>query len=753
MRLLSRPIEPRVIGAAIAAIAVAVLGALNDLFAGPGYELALAAGLIVPSITAVVTALELSKRARAPLDMLGRGIENGALLAFVAYAVAFLHGARTGFCDLAAGTMLYALGPAVGSLLAGVWGAIVSEPARTARRRRTVATVLALGVTLGSALVQVAIFYNTPMVFAFDPFVGYFSGALYDTVLSSEELVSYRVATAASLFAVYVATRQLERRDERIQLRTIERPGLLAIGAIAAVGSLASVVDGHELGHWQTRATIAEELGGHLVEGGCDVIYDIDLDADHVQRFARDCDAHVRDVREWLDIGDGGPVTVYLFADRGQKRYYMGAGRVSVAKPWRREIYLHDEEYPHRVVRHELVHALASDIGAGPFRVAGGVLPNPGLVEGLAEAAAPRKDNLGGHEWAAAMKAIDVLPRTHELFGLAFFGRASSAGYTAAGSFVSHVREEHGQDAIKRWYGGEDITAITGKSWDELERGWHARLDAIALTDAARVTAELRFDRPSVFDRRCPHEVDELLDRGLGRIGGDDAEALSLLDRVLELDPGNVRALMGKARCRDAQGQPEAAQQAYEVVENAETASKLQQLSAREKRGDLALRAGRASEARSLYTPLLTMLTSEGRKRTLELKLHYADDPLARAAFVALLIGTDHRGADNVEALDRLGQWRAAAPDDGTPLYLFGRQHFNRKNYRLAIERFDGALAAGMPVARAVSETLRLKMIAECAIGDHEAAKLTLASYGAHPAVTPHRRRLADALVARCATR
>lgn len=744
-------ITPRVIGGVIVVAALGALGTLG-LFAGPGYEMALAAGLLCPSVAAVVTAMELSKKARQPLDMLARGVENGALFAALAYAVAFVHGLRAGFCDLAGGTTLFALGPGIGALLGGAWGALASEAALRSKRRRLVGALAALAGPIGSALFQVALFYATPMVFAFDPFAGYFSGALYDTVLASDELVSYRAASLATLFAAYVGALHLSRDRGRIRFRSLSRPGLLAFGALAAAASLASLTRGPELGHWQTKATIRHELGGYREVGRCAVIYDATMRADDVDRFARDCEAQVADIAEWLDIEVTEPVTVFLFTSRGQKRSYMGAGRVSVAKPWRREIYLHDADYPHPVLRHELVHALGEDIGTGPFRVAGGLLPNPGLVEGLAEAAAPRDDNLGGHEWAAAMRAIDVLPRTRELFGLAFFGHASSAGYTAAGSFLSHLRDVYGVEAIKRWYGGEDITDITQKSWDELERGWWSRLDAIELSDAARVTAELRFDRPSVFGRRCPHEVDELLDEGIGRVGGDNAGALSRLEAVLALDPANVRALMGIAECRDAAGDTAGAHAAYDVVAQHEGASRLEQLSAIERRGDLLLRAGDAVGARARYREVAPTLTDEGRLRTLELKMHYADHLRGRAALVALLIGSEHSGSDTTEALDRIGAWRAAEPEDGTPSYLLARQHFNNKKFALAIERLEHALANELPVERSRTESLRLLLVAACAIGQTEVARHALERYRAHPLVPPSRREMAAALFERCSS-
>ncbi len=747
---------PRRLGGALIVLVLGLLGTL-PLFAGPGYEMALAAGLLCPSVAAVVTALELSRRPRQPLDMLAYGFDTGTRLVLLAFGVAFLHGARSGFCDLAGGTALFALGPGVGTLLGGTWGALAGELARPRTRRRLVAVGAALLGPLGSAGVQLGIFYATPMVFAFDPFAGYFSGALYDTVLASEQLVSYRAASIATLFAVYVATLHLVRRppraDEatgRLAYRSVGRPGLLLLGALAALGSLTSVAYGPTLGHWQTRASIALELGGRVEHGRCVLVHDARMPGPDVELMARECEAHVASIGAWLGLEITEPVTAFVFHSRGQKRALMGAGRVSVAKPWRREIYLHELEFPHRVMRHELVHALAADIGTGPFAVAGGLVPNPGLVEGIAEAAAPRDDNLSGHEWSAAMRAIKVLPRARHMFGLAFFTRASSTAYTAAGSFVAHVRELHGPDVIRRWYGGEDLPALTGSSWNALETSWWQRLDAIPLDDAARLTAELYFDRPSVLDRRCPHEVDELLDEATARVGGDNEGALRRLERVLTLDPGNVQALMGVAACHDARGDAVAAHAAYDVVATHAAAKRVEQLTALERRGDLALRSGDVDGARALYRDVGAGLTDEGRLRTLELKAHYAADPLGRRTLVALLVGSDERGPDTTEALDALGLWRAAAPHDGTPLYLLGRQHFNNRRWALALERLEQAVEAELPVERVRSESLRLALVAACALGRLDAARAANARYQAHPLVPAARRTLAAALLARC---
>lgn len=748
----------RAVGAAVIVLALGALGFVG-LFARPSYEMALAAGLLCPSVVAVVTALELSRRRLHPLGMMARGVENGLLLVAVAYAVGLVHGLRAGFCDLSRGTALFLMGPAIGGVLAGVWGALASEVARTRRRRRLVAVLAALAGPLGTVTIQLGFFYATPIIFAYDPFVGYFSGALYDTVLADDGLGTYRLASAATLFAAYVASLHLERGEGgRLAFRRLGRPGLLLLGGAAALASVASVVYGSELGHWQTPATIAEALGGERRHGRCRVVHDARLPVDHVDRLARDCDAHMDAVDAWLGTPSDqrlSEVTTFLFHDAGQKRWFMGAGRTSIAKPWRAEIYLQNESYPHPILGHELVHALAGPLGRGPFAIAGdigGWLPNPGLIEGIAVAGSPRDDNLGADEWSAAMKRIEVLPPLRSLFGLGFLGNASSTSYTAAGSFVGYVRRAYGAEAVRRWYGGEALEELVGHDWTALEVAWHAELDAVALGDAALAEAEARFDRPSVFGRRCPHVVDETMGRAGGELAaGDYDDALEGLTEVLRLDPGHWHAKLSLATCHDRRGDEASRQATLTELANDERMTQAVRHRAVEALGDLALRAGDVAEARARYRRVFETETDEGRLRTLDLKAHYADDPIAREAFVALLVGVDHRGPYAQGALDRIGLWRAGRPDDGTPDYLFARQHVAHGRYELADTRIRAALDRDLPVDRVVSESLRMLVVISCARGDAAAAQRALERYRAHPLVTPSRADYYARVVERCA--
>jgi tetratricopeptide repeat protein len=744
--------RPRVVGGAIVAVALGVAG-LQRQFAGPGYESALLAGVVCPSVAAIVTAVELRKSAPAPFDGFCHGVANGVAAVMLAWAVAFLHGLRVGLCDLVDGTVFFALGPGIGAVLGGVWGAIAAELTRRFSSAR-IAPLVAFAAPVCTAAFGLLLFYATPVIFDFDPFAGFFSGALYDTVLDSSGLLTYRAGSAATLVAAYVAALHLERRDERLRFRSLGRPGLVALGALAAVASITMVCFGARLGHWQTAGTIAAELGGETVAGHCRVLHPRTIDRAHAARFAADCNGHVTAITAWLELPAAPDVTVYLFADAAQKRRLMGAAQTSIAKPWRKEAYVQDEAYPHPVVGHELVHVLTSEIGRGPFRVAGdlgGLLPSPGLIEGIAEAGAPRDDDLGVHEWAAAMRQIGVLPKLDDLIGLAFFGSAASTSYTAAGSFVEHVREEHGIDTVKRWYGGEDLAAVVGKSWDELERAWWERLDGIAIGDAELATAKARFDRPSVLERPCPHAVDAELVEAQSLLGaGDTAGALARYRHVLSLDPASQTAMFGIARCHDRAGDPDAATASLDEVAVSELVPLAVRARAMEERGDLALRAGDAAAARKLYGDAAAVTVGDPQLRTLDLKARYADHPLGRPAFVALLIGATAEGPSQEQALELLGRWREADPTDGTPDYLFGRQLFNAARYAPAAERLDAALAKAIDVPRAANETLRLRIVSACALGDGAGAREALAKYVTQPMVLPQRARYAAALVARC---
>jgi tetratricopeptide (TPR) repeat protein len=741
---------------ALGAVVAVVLGGagFSPLLAGPGYEAALVAGLIVPAAAAVATALEVRAAAPTPLAALGRGVANGSAFAAVAYALAWLHGLRTGFCDLTGGTLSFLLGPVVGAWLAGVWGALAGELGRRAGAwRGALAVGLALSAPLGSIAVSLGRFYTSPIIFAYDPFVGFFSGSLYDTVIDSRGLWTYRAASVATLFACFVAAAHVERRERGgLRLRRVRHPGLLALGVVAATASALVALNGPKLGHWQTSRSIEAALGAVTQGKRCRVVYARSLRSDEVERFARECDAHVASGERWLDVAGPQTITAYLFADTAQKQALMGAAHTFIAKPWRREIYVQVAGYPHPVLGHELAHVLAGSVARGPFKVAGslgGLLPNPGLIEGLAVAASPTDSELSPREWAKAMKDLELLPPLERLFALGFLGENSSTAYTASGAFVGWVRDQAGAKVLGAWYGGADLPELMGRSWGELERAWHEDLDRVELSDVARAAARARFDRPAIFGRRCPHVVDECKERAAGlRDEGDDEGAIVEARRVLALDPGDALAALGLAASQVRLGRLDEGRASLLALANDERLTPRARDRALEDLGDLALSMGQLTEAAARYTEVAARSLSEDALRTLDVKLRATRDEVGRAAIVALLVGSPDRGPDKPRAMELLGAWSAEAPDDGLPDYLLARHYVSAGQLVEAAAHLDRASTRSLTLPRVLAEARRLRIIVACGLGDAATAERL------HRALPPpeseaRRSYLAD-FVARC---
>ena len=757
--LRSRPTQ---IGLGVVVVAMGALGFV-PLFGGPGYESSLGGGILLAFAVAVSTALAVSSTAEgerppAPIEALSRGLVTGGLFAFVAWLTTLAHGLRAGFCDALSGSEHFALGPASGALLAGAWGALGGEIARGRRRRRLWAVLFAVVGPLASILVSVGRFYTSPMIFAYDPFVGYFSGTLYDTLIDFSGLLSYRAGSAATLFAIVVLALHLGREEgegrRRVRLRGIGHPALALAGALAACAGLLANALGNRLGHWQTSATIAATLGARTEGARCSVVHARSLRPADAERFARDCDAHVAVLERWFGAEGPPRITAFLFESSAQKGALMGAADTFIAKPWRREVYVQAAGYPHPVIGHELVHVIAGSFGHGPFRIAGGLgglLPDPGVIEGVAVAAEPPEGDLLPREWAKAMKDLGLLPRLDRLFTIGFLGENAGVAYTVSGAFVGWIHDRFGADAMRAWYGGRSLPEATGVSWADLERRWHDELDQQVLPEAAQATAKARFDRPAIFGRRCPHVVDGCRARADRlRNGGDYEGAVAAFEDVLALDPHDDGTRVAIARTRERQGrEADASALLVRLSEDAAVARHVRDRAV-EELGDLALAGDRGDEADARYHEVMQRTLDEDSLRNLTIKAAAAGDERLRPAVVALLIGRGERGPDRSLAMELLEK-AAIEGGDGLPLYLLGRQYFNAGQYDEAAERLDRALDRPLGVPRALLETKRLRMVIACAVGDARGATHFFDLYAGDPAVSESRRGAARALVQRCA--
>jgi hypothetical protein len=713
-------------------VVVVLLGAAGflPLFGGPGYEICVASGVVLPTATAIAAALELSARDDvAPLTAVARAVGLGAILAGLAYATSLLHGLRAGLCDFPGGTVLFVLTAGAGALLGGLWGAVVAETCRRRRWRRLACVLLAIAGPLGGIAVSVARFYGSPMVFSYDPFFGYFSGTLYDTVVDARvELWTYRAGTLATLTGgALLASALLRTAGGRLAFRPLRgnAPAIvrLALGIAAFAISIGVTVEGPRLGHWQTAATIATALGGRVSGPRCDVVYPDSVLKEQSALLLRDCEDELAADEKRLGAHLAGRLTAFVFRDSDEKRRLMGAAETSIAKPWRREVYVQLSGFPHPILGHEIAHVVSGSFGHGPFRIAGGLgglWPNPGLIEGTAVATSPDDDELTDAQWARAMLDLGILPSIQDLFSLGFLGENASKSYTVAGAFVAWVLDSWGDAALRAWYGGASVEAVTGQSWGTLESRFRDSLRALPMPADATTYARAKFERPSVWARTCPHAVDALDRRG-DRCRDEHrfARAVSLYDEALSRDPHDWHARFDRARVETSYLDEARGREALSTLAGDEKVPRTWRDRAEEALADDDLTHGRDAPAGETYRRLAERSLDEDVARTLEVKALSLGNPPARRAIVDLLIGEPGRPVDSWLGALSVGQW-AEGTHEPLAGYLAGKNLALHEEYDLAAAWLDRTLEAGVSSPRIGRELLRQRAICACALGDRE---------------------------------
>jgi tetratricopeptide (TPR) repeat protein len=753
------------VSTALAAVSLVGMGFV-PLFGGPGYEAALAAGVILPSLAACATALDVTAGQPAPFEAYRRGAATGSFLGALGLAIAWLHGRRVGFCDPIEGTEYFVLGPGVGAVVGGVWGAVVGFLGGSDRPRPWVAIAASIAGPLAGVLFSLYRFYSSPMVFAFDPFFGFFAGTLYDSVITDlEGLATYRIGTLATLIAIGAFSACFVREPESVlrgPFMAGRKPppqfqpavGLLILAAAAAGGSIFHWLKGPALGHYQTTGSIREALGKSITDGRCELVYPAGTPAMEARALARECDGHVRQLEQFFGVRGPGRIVAFVFASADQKGHLMGAASTYIAKPWRGEIYIQRAGFPHPVMRHELAHVVAGAFGAGPFKVAGplgGIIPDPGRIEGVAVAASPGEEGLSLDEWAKAMRDLGLLPRLDRVFKLSFLGEPSSRAYVVAGAFVDFFRRERGISAVRAWYSGQKIEqASGGKSLADLEQAFLSSLDKLKVPDDVLAVARARFDRPAIFARRCPHIVDRLLgDANTALAQSDTPRAARLYREVAALDAHDIGSRLGLAGCALKEGRTSDARGLYERLAMGQEYPKAVRVQAIETLGDIALVQGDGDEATRRYDEAASVVVDTDRRRLLDVK-RYAATGAAREPIVLHVIGDFRLGRDPIRAATALASWSEREPKLGLADYLLARTYFGTGRFDLAADSLDRAMTKELPIASVTKQANRDRIVAACVLGRREGAAEALRAWSKLEGIKDLERSETEALLDRC---
>ncbi len=653
--------------------------------------------------------------------LLARSIAMSWRLLLVPVALLALNGLRVDPCDPMGGLRFLALGPWLSVTLAAVVGVALGSAFGSAR----VAVTLAVLAPLLELARAVHGFLRTPAIFAFGHFFGYFPGTFYDRrVEVPEAWLSHRLLGAligGGLWALLSAARDPV-RGRIVLARVIEHPVLVALSGACALASAWIGYRAESLHHATSSAALREQLGLVVETAHCRAVLPRETSPGDAQRLAEDCEFRIAQIERLLGVRERERITAFFFRSAQEKRIAMGAARVYIAKPWRREVYLQLAEYPHLVLPHELAHVVARHAARGPFGVPGrlfGLVPEPTLVEGMAVALEPHaRDELTAHQWAKAAQAAKVAPPLERLLGAGFFGANQALAYTLAGSFLRFVLEQYGSAALRQVYAQGSVEAALHKPLRALEQAWRAYLERVPLPARAAALARLRFERPGVLSQVCPHLVERLEGELGAALGAGDLErALESCRAVLAVDSKDTGSRATLVGLLARMGQDRAAAAELTRLKGPPAAPTPVLARAKSALADASFQRGRHREAEASYRALLAEPQPENELRQIEVKLLAleAGEP-ARSLLRELLLSDTPRGNDGRVAVHLIREL-AAVRSDGLAPYLEARQLLGADRHDLALSLLRAALAHGLPTERLRVEALRMHALASFVTG------------------------------------
>lgn len=711
------------LAAAGALLLAGALGGLLPLLDVPGYELGevgawlgLALG---PPLGWWAAEAERGRAGGSPaVASLGAALASTALLALLFLAVAVR--AALGPCRALDGAAFFPVLAFPSAWLAAALSVALSWPGR--RRLLAAGSALALLVSVASTLREA---WRGPAAFALDHLLGVWPGPLYDEALRIDaRLLLFRGGTVAfALLVAAVSEWGWRRRGGRPAGAALLAAGLAVAAVVGARATLRSkVLDGD-------RTAIAAALGGHREGPACSLVFPAEWKEPAVAALAADCEFHAADVAAALGLPAPPRVTVFVHRSDEEKRRHVGAGATNFTKPWLREIHLTQAGWPHPVLRHELVHAVAAALVPGPLGVPAraGVLVSAGLVEGLAVALEVPRGSWTIHEWSAALGDLGMAPDVAGQLGPAgFWTTAPARAYTASGSLIAFLLHRHGSAAVARLYRTGDFEAAFGRPLEPLVAEWRAFLAALPRPPGLAAAARARFARPALFAVPCAREVAALEERAWAEAGHGQVEAACAgLRRVSALTgrAGPLKSAGDLLARSGALAQAEAAyQEAARAAGDGDPALSAALVAAR---ADLAWRRDEPAAAAAGWMAARDAGGERQERRLLEAKLAALADPALTKVVKSWLLGQ----ADPVPALAELeGLERPLAS------YLAARARLSRGELVEALPLLRRAEAGPLPELLRV-ETRYLLAEASCltgetAVGSREFAALASGAAG-----------------------
>lgn len=594
-------------------------------------------------------------------------------------------------CDWLFGLRCFVLMPILSVAIAsglGVLAALVAGP----RRRLHLALPYLLLVV--SVLVSLAHFYSAPAVFSYNPFAGYMPGNLYDESIDLRAPFYWARVFHLSVLVASGALVSLGLDVACLRVKRNARPNSPRIAALLALflaAAIAGSLHWHSgtLGFSVATADVQEALPGRFVSQHFIIHYAADPHmADNIEAIADDHEFRRAQLVRDFDVDPPGKIDSYYFANTDQKHELMGARNVYMAKPWRHEIYMNYQQFPHPVLRHEIAHVMAGAFGDSLFEVSAGTLLglpvffNVGLIEGTA-VAADWPDHfdkpLTPHQSVKAMQELDMAPPASRLFSTGFLAFSSARSYTLAGSYLRYLIDRYGMARLRQLYqSGGDFDGVYGRSQSALTDQWQALIDTTSLPEGAAEVIRERFRRPAIFNRPCPHAIARARVRILKQAAsGDYDSAIRIARRVCDDVPGEPQYRLQLAAVLARSGDLEEAAAIYrEIADKGEHISSSLRAHALFKLVEISMAADQKKAAEDMLTQVADMPVPDGDLRRAQVMLQILRHQGPAGLALRSIFWDSHPGRD-IDRLRLVGLAAEAAaeePELGLTHYLVGRQ-------------------------------------------------------------------------------
>jgi len=660
----------------------------TPLFNLVGYESAAASGVVV-GLAAIALTLDALRRGLVPDPTApARGgspaadfcwlLPRTVGLALIPLGLLGLNALRVRNCDPGLGGEFWLLIP----VCAAIVGQGLAWGAGALARSTALRAALALGVVAVDLGWFVARLVLHPPITGHSLLFGWFAGSIYDEALSvPAHLWWYRFICLGFVAAGVMATELVWRHRAGLGRRAA------AWGLVAALApTLWVTATSESKGIALDRADILEALGGSVQTPHFIIHYDPGtVRGDDLDQLIEDHEFRYHEMQGWLG-GDpvawrGRRIRSVVYPNRSTQTRLMGSRGTLVARPWTHEMHIRWDGYGDNALAHELAHLFTAPFGETWFQVAtrGGVLPDIGLLEGIAMAADWPPGELDPHTAAAAMRQLDIAPDLRATFSpTGFWTQPSGKAYTLMGSFVRWLVEVEGIERFRRVYGTGDYAGVYGRDAVTLVGEWETWADALPVTDAQLELARYRYRRSSIFGRTCARTVADFKRRAShARSRRDYAEALDLWRQIRAFTRGTADDDGGReeAGLLARMGRPDEALAILDGLlgragkKSLKAANRARVL---EDKGDILWRAGQVEPAVAAWSEGLTLGVPDGTRRSMQIKVRGSQSPSPEVRRLArdYLLESDGRRSALYEAL----AWASLTPNDPVPRYLVGFQ-------------------------------------------------------------------------------